>query len=309
MHFQINEWCRIIFRALGSYIGLLSRNKQHLMQRVLLLKKMKKWRWKCITLQQRMRITSKQHYHHSEGHSGLCILGLQGGKGNPISSIICTQKGNWVCDNYVTCQRCVSYWWTLWHRVRDSVSLICGSPVDEAEPGDVALILGWGWVCGSPGTGDEGCGSPGQKWGSAGAGDEEWGSPGDGDEGWWVRVSCGWGWGVRLSWGWGGGVRHLVHNFKRRKWPIWSALLGAGAFGSYIHIELQSTLCPSGAFKTSKFFRLKSWAISWGSPGEQGCDSHVAGTERCGSPEAMGCGSHGAENQECEESADSPQGC
>ena len=26
----------------------------------------------------------------------------------------------------------------------------------------------------------------------------------------------------------------------------------------YIHIEFQDALCPSGAFKTSNFFRLKS---------------------------------------------------
>ena len=44
----------------------------------------------------------------------------------------------------------------------------------------------------------------------------------------------------------------------KKKRPISIALPGAWAF----HIELQDALCPSGAFKTSKFFRLKSWTIS-----------------------------------------------
>ncbi len=59
---------------------------------------------------------------------------------------------------------------------------------------------------------------------------------------------------------------HLVHDFKRKKRPISIALPGTGALQIKItfsiHIELQDALCPSGAFKTSNSFRLKSWSIS-----------------------------------------------
>ncbi len=52
----------------------------------------------------------------------------------------------------------------------------------------------------------------------------------------------------------------MISSEKKR--PISVALPGAGAFQIkitfLIHIELQDALCPSGAFKTSNFFRLKS---------------------------------------------------